>query len=120
MITRSHGPPWECSLRRSASSGLRTMRTQSVQDGIPTETVGTSAINKSIPCLDHADFGRGGVGLARLLAEGDELDVARRHGAGQADRLREGALAEGALCGGLAPGRAVAAEVDLVLLDAPV
>ena len=36
-FTRSHGPPWECLPRRSASSGLRTVRTQSVPDGIPTE-----------------------------------------------------------------------------------
>ena len=50
--TRSHGPPWECRLRRSASvlhfpklmacSGLRRIEeTQSVDDGIPTQSVGT-------------------------------------------------------------------------------
>jgi hypothetical protein len=40
--TRSHGPPWECRPRRSTSSGWRKMRTQSVPDGIPMQSVGTS------------------------------------------------------------------------------
>ena len=42
---RSHALAWECSLRRSASSfrPWEPHRTQSVQDGIPTRSVGTSS-----------------------------------------------------------------------------
>ncbi len=36
--SRSHGPPWECRLRRSASK----FATQSVRNGIPTQSMGTS------------------------------------------------------------------------------
>jgi hypothetical protein len=49
-LTRSHGPPSECRPRRSASTfGQATplgRGTRSVQDGIPTRSVGTSKIGK--------------------------------------------------------------------------
>jgi hypothetical protein len=45
---------WECSLRRSASvfwlPTCRTKRTQSVQDCIPTQSVGTSSFGSRIDC----------------------------------------------------------------------
>jgi hypothetical protein len=40
--------PWECRLRRSASLNLRPKRTQSVKDGIPTRSVGTSVTSLNI------------------------------------------------------------------------
>jgi hypothetical protein len=42
LVTRSHGPPWECRLGRSASSVCGTRLTQSVEDDTPTGTVGAS------------------------------------------------------------------------------
>jgi hypothetical protein len=52
-VPRSHGPPWECRLRRSASSHRRGVprRTRSVPDGIPTQSVGTSVERGSYPCI---------------------------------------------------------------------
>ncbi|SIO57487.1 hypothetical protein SAMN05444166_5413 [Singulisphaera sp. GP187] len=37
LTPRSHGPPWECRLGRSASSACEGQTTRSVGDGIPTE-----------------------------------------------------------------------------------
>src|SRR4051794_20842979 len=42
-FTRSLAPAWECCPRRSASSGLGGIRTQSVPHGIPTEDRGNES-----------------------------------------------------------------------------
>ena len=52
------GPPWECRLRRSASSSwfgdASRKRTRSVQEGIPTGTVGTSGMVGSwVPRVEY-------------------------------------------------------------------
>ncbi len=51
-LPRSHGPPWECRPRPSASLRAEEMRPQSDQDGIPTEDRGNEELPPVPPnCL---------------------------------------------------------------------
>ena len=62
---RSHGPPWECRLRRSASPAQAPApRTQSVPDGIPTRSVGTR-ISSGLQALSQSTFNLTQMGMLR-------------------------------------------------------